>query len=970
MRFIIKGEDVTECVSNYYFDNEKNIVKIFYKGSQKEYSYKYKDIVIYPHTLKKIDPRQILIYKANHKVDILRDIDEYEEIGDGENSTIKVNIKGKVIYYKKHNIDIETFENYIVKNDEVVISDDEVKIVDTIEFSDSLVRIKYPNNETKYIMKKDQIKIIKNMKNQYNDLFDYYKYIASIKDIGSKEYVDHYLESQLNEIVIQKNDLLDIYLSKRYDNVRFNYDKPVIYPFGINLSQKKAIVNALENRISLIQGPPGTGKTQSILNIIANLIIQNKSVAVVSSNNEAVKNVLEKLGSKNYDFLVALLGKKENKEKFFNHQVDYPEEISNWCIEHEKIGDLLIEIKEHEKNISILLEYTNEFAKLKQELYEYEHEYKFFSEYLKDNEVNKLKKFRFFKLNSEKLLNILVDLNFPMSKVESIIQKIEFFIQYGIYDFKQFNDIAPIILDIQNQYYKEKIVEIKERMTEIEGILKDKSYDDELKGLQEKSEKYFKAFLANKYKNLLREKFMINNYLYKDNFKKFIFEYPIILSTTHAISHSRNRNFKFDYLIIDEASQVELIPGIIALSTAKNVVIVGDKNQLSHIPEEKIKKSEYKELSEHYNVSYEYDYYENSLLNSFDFIFKDDIKVLLREHYRCDRRIIEFCNRKYYKGELICLSKQEQEHPLILLKTTPGNHLRYGEKAINKITNIREIESLIDQEFIQEMGINLNEDKTFGFIAPFRGQANEANKILPSEFQKDTVHKFQGRECDVIMFSSVLDKKVKSKILMKFVDEPHLLNVAISRAIEQFILVSNVDTFLEENGDISDLIKYMQYYEEDCVIYQSQVRSIFDLLYSDYSTILKQKEKNNKWKKSKFNSENLLYELLDDILDKSKYKYVREVHLKEMFQDKAPFTEDEISYIQNNSRVDVVVYNIFDKKPLLGIEVDGFISHENNPTQSIKDRLKDSVFAKAKIPLLRLKTNESNEKQKIEKYLP
>lgn len=49
--------------------------------------------------------------------------------------------------------------------------------------------------------------------------------------------------------------------------------------------------------------------------------------------------------------------------------------------------------------------------------------------------------------------------------------------------------------------------------------------------------------------------------------------------------------------------------------------------------------------------------------------------------------------------------------------------------------------------------------------------------------------------------------------------------------------------------------------------------------------------------------------------------------------------------------------------------MDGFISHDNNPTQLIKDRLKDSVFAKGNISLLRLKTNESNERQKIEKYL-
>ena len=51
---------------------------------------------------------------------------------------------------------------------------------------------------------------------------------------------------------------------------------------------------ALTNQISVIQGPPGTGKTQTILNIIANLLRDKKSVLVVSNNNSATENVLEK----------------------------------------------------------------------------------------------------------------------------------------------------------------------------------------------------------------------------------------------------------------------------------------------------------------------------------------------------------------------------------------------------------------------------------------------------------------------------------------------------------------------------------------------------------------------------------------------------------------------------------------------------------------------------------------------------
>ena len=71
--------------------------------------------------------------------------------------------------------------------------------------------------------------------------------------------------------------------------------EPIIYPFGCNQSQKKAVERALSTSLSVIQGPPGTGKTQTILNIIANLLIREKTIAVASNNNAATENVKEKL---------------------------------------------------------------------------------------------------------------------------------------------------------------------------------------------------------------------------------------------------------------------------------------------------------------------------------------------------------------------------------------------------------------------------------------------------------------------------------------------------------------------------------------------------------------------------------------------------------------------------------------------------------------------------------------------------
>ena len=87
----------------------------------------------------------------------------------------------------------------------------------------------------------------------------------------------------------------------------------VIYPFGLNQSQKLAVERALSSKISIIQGPPGTGKTQTILNIIANVVRSGKTVAVVSNNNSATHNVVEKLEKKNAAFLTAFLGRLANK---------------------------------------------------------------------------------------------------------------------------------------------------------------------------------------------------------------------------------------------------------------------------------------------------------------------------------------------------------------------------------------------------------------------------------------------------------------------------------------------------------------------------------------------------------------------------------------------------------------------------------------------------------------------------------
>ncbi|MGY3725346.1 AAA domain-containing protein [Granulicatella balaenopterae] len=134
--------------------------------------------------------------------------------------------------------------------------------------------------------------------------------------MGNLKLLEWQYQQKLPFTDIEPHSVLGSYLSKEHQIQKNPQEETVVYPFGINQSQKTAVENALTSQVSIIQGPPGTGKTQTILNIIANIIMNGQSVAVVSNNNAATKNVLDKLMKYDVGFVAAYLGNKKNKEQF------------------------------------------------------------------------------------------------------------------------------------------------------------------------------------------------------------------------------------------------------------------------------------------------------------------------------------------------------------------------------------------------------------------------------------------------------------------------------------------------------------------------------------------------------------------------------------------------------------------------------------------------------------------------------
>ena len=155
------------------------------------------------------------------------------------------------------------------------------------------------------------------------NILEYLKQIAKLVTLKAEDGTE-LLSKQYEKVssFVEDNTALAVYLNpESYNCLNDNIAVP-IFPFGFNASQYKAVKMALENQISVIQGPPGTGKTQTILNIIANLIIEGKTVQVVSNNNSAIENIIEKLASPEYrmDFFVARLGRDENKKEFIKNK--------------------------------------------------------------------------------------------------------------------------------------------------------------------------------------------------------------------------------------------------------------------------------------------------------------------------------------------------------------------------------------------------------------------------------------------------------------------------------------------------------------------------------------------------------------------------------------------------------------------------------------------------------------------------
>lgn len=763
----------------------------------------------------------------------------------------------------------------------------------------------------------------------------------------------------------------------------------VVMPFHSNLDQRNAIRAALTHQISIIDGPPGTGKTQTILNLIASLIAQGKTIGVVAGANSAVDNVIDKLTEEGYGFLVASLGKTERVQEFHRREGILEQRREAWAQKAStaspgapaRVDEAAL--RAEEERLVALWEDARDIPAIRARLTATQRERLLFEEKVKESRrpMANISHLAVVRRSSETIADLLALARCaprPGRSPRAIIERVRRYFAYG--SLKGIDLGAPDVQSaLQLAFYQARERELSRRVEEAEVRAARHGLVEVSATYRRRSREALDGALLDRFERERPSRLSPNEWLNRQT-GILLRTYPVVASTCFSIRHNLAEDTLLDWIIIDESSQVLLPEGMAALSKARNAVIVGDARQIGPI-------FQGWDESTRQPPEARFDVRSVSLLDSVKAMGKaaHSPTTLLREHYRCHPAIIEFCNRMYYGGQLIPMRvpAQDAPDPLAIVYAAPGNHARrplrgggfFSQREIEIISQLEEMEVI--REGIEADDKDSSGDFVLGIVTPYRAQATSLRQRIRSDLGEgtharwlaETAHKFQGRGAGTVVLSTVLNAHDRAAT-QDFYDSDALTNVIVSRAKDRFIVVT-AHGGVRLSRNIRTLLEYIEMYDPSSVI-QSDIVSIFDVLYSAYSASLERysRAKWSNWKRTP--AENVADLCLREVLADRKYSsfgYYTEVPLREALPHTRFLNEEQRDFVFTDSALDFGVYSRVTGRIVLAIEVDGWEYHGNNKEQQQRDARKDSIMAAYGVPVLRLATNESGEERRIREAL-
>ena len=717
----------------------------------------------------------------------------------------------------------------LLKNKQIILNEDQAKqVIDYIKKYDSkqlkneisyliLSSLSIEQNEKKYIvlyyeiyfnpennklsinnnLRINQSFLINNKKHSLNNYIDINpeEFVNNIIN-HTNEYLKEYTElirsnlnsneiiNELPEFMILKRNI-SVNLESTYNIIKEKYynndlDYPlkaffgnsnrfgakrkepsiVIYDNKVNIDQMRVIYNTMKYPITYVEGPPGTGKTQTILNVVLSSFFNSITILICSSNNKPINGILEKL-SFSY--------KEENDIPFPYLRLGNRDEVAKSTLRILELYNYQNELEPDDDIINFIKNYTNEGNKnLIHYLELYEEKNELYNKiesakrllYSINNSNNRLYENTKNELYSllDKYKKLPVITNNDILKLVNSVKDSPLFKQYMLYESIKY------IKKLKTSRYNELI-----------DICKIKNNDNRVNEF-------------NKWCTI------------DENIKLLENVFPVIITTNISAARLGTPYHTFDLVIMDEAGQCNTATALLPIARAKKILLVGDSNQLKPVIvlEETINEL----LKKEYNISDDYDYKKYSILDimkNHDNISK---KIMLTYHYRCGKKIIDFSNKRFYDGKL---------------------NLDYlSDEGNISLINVKNVNSKLKNENYEEANaiveyVKRNNLKDAAIITPFINQQNLINSLLQKNNIKDincsTIHQIQGGEKNTIIISTSISPKTSKKTFDWIKNNSEITNVAVTRAKENLIIVSDVEALnklsKDKNDDLSNLVSYV-----------------------------------------------------------------------------------------------------------------------------------------------------------------
>lgn len=737
-------------------------------------------------------------------------------------------------------------------------------------------------------------------------------------DIINSNKIDHVLEN--------KNDLFD------YQSASINYllkdRKKIARICPTDASQEKAIIASLEAN-SIIIGPPGTGKSQTIANILANIIKNDKKALLISQKKVALEVVIERMKNLKY-FMFQMV--ESNKKATKNDKAEFYQNLQTFRF--------LIQKEEEYKTSKELSSFVDVY-KTKKWLLQSK------MENIIDFQINSYIYFKIryeiisleqireiFELNdlikniSNNNFNLIFVLNNRPKKINELafclkIEKEKKFVLFKSYP----KLLKQILIELRKIYliieeYKILIKDI-EQLLNIKSFIKYSSIDEAFNYFisnefinSENAKSNFisdEKMLLNIAKKWARNRVEIVNQKAKNKDKNFLkkflgriergFTVPsnftnlfkkelkqmfnIIISTPESLSNFIDfKKDHFDYVIFDEASQIFLEKAIPYLAIADVAIIAGDEQQMQPSNWFNTRSNDYDEDLEE-NI--------DSLLT---FAISNNIpRYFLELNYRASfSSLSTFSAKEFYESNLKCLDKNNVGNTSIEIINIDGEWIdNHNEKEARQAILILK-QNINRYEKIILLTLNKNQSDFIENILA-EEEVEIYNLILENKIILKNLENIQGDEADLVIISVSYDKNTMlSGTYVGRKGGRNALNVAITRAKEKMIILKSiyanqVRISNQDNLDLNTFKRWLQFLD------------LSEKEQKEYSLV---ENINNKSVESNFEN---------DVLKWLKtFSFVLELEI---------ITQ----YPVGSYRIDLAILDKRSKKFIVGIEIDGLRYH-------------------------------------------